>query len=90
MPPARTLTLADGTRTTVAHLLHTGRGLLLTTPGADPHLRAAASEFTGLDTVTATWTADAVLVRPDGYVAWTAPGTADTLTDALGRWFGGR
>ncbi|RDD84584.1 FAD-dependent monooxygenase [Streptomyces parvulus] len=33
--------------------------------------------------------ADAVLVRPDGYVAWTAPGTADTLTDALARWFGG-
>ncbi|MFE2358582.1 FAD-dependent monooxygenase [Streptomyces parvulus] len=95
MPPARTLTLADGTRTTVAHLLHTGRGLLLATPGADPHLTSAAREFTGLDTVTATWTstpgeaADAVLVRPDGYVAWTAPGTADTLTDALARWFGG-
>ncbi|MEW2452319.1 FAD-dependent monooxygenase [Streptomyces parvulus] len=97
MPPARALTLADGTRTTVARLLHTGHGLLLTTPGADPRLTAAAREFTGLDTVTATWTttpadeaADAVLVRPDGYIAWTTPGTADTLTDALARWFGGR
>ncbi|MET7276577.1 hypothetical protein ABZS59_36325, partial [Streptomyces flaveolus] len=29
-----------------------------------------------------------VLVRPDGYVAWTSPGTTDDLTDALHRWFG--
>ncbi|WP_324605995.1 hypothetical protein [Streptomyces sp. NRRL S-813] len=28
------------------------------------------------------------MVRPDGYVAWTSPGTADDLTQALERWFG--
>ncbi|MFE7951367.1 hypothetical protein, partial [Streptomyces sp. NPDC057426] len=27
-------------------------------------------------------------VRPDGYVAWTSPGTVDALTDTLTRWFG--
>ncbi|MEU0853814.1 hypothetical protein ABZ387_38860, partial [Streptomyces flaveolus] len=31
---------------------------------------------------------DTVLVRPDGYVAWTSPGTTDDLTGALHRWFG--
>jgi 3-(3-hydroxy-phenyl)propionate hydroxylase len=30
----------------------------------------------------------AVLVRPDGYVAWVADGTASSLTDALSAWFG--
>ncbi|MET9896562.1 hypothetical protein ABZZ47_41615, partial [Streptomyces sp. NPDC006465] len=29
----------------------------------------------------------AVLIRPDGYVAWTSPGTTDDLTQALDRWF---
>jgi len=30
----------------------------------------------------------AVLVRPDGYVAWVGGGADETLTDALGYWFG--
>ncbi|MEU5689587.1 monooxygenase [Streptomyces venezuelae] len=57
-----------------------------------------------IDIVTGTWTTDpadpadpadtagaapqAVLIRPDGYVAWTAPGTDSDLTDVLTRWFG--
>ena len=31
---------------------------------------------------------DAVLVRPDGYVAWVAGGSDAGLTEALNRWFG--
>ncbi|MCF2436235.1 hypothetical protein LV779_25370 [Streptomyces thinghirensis] len=30
----------------------------------------------------------AVLVRPDGYVAWAAPGSHHDLSMALERWFG--
>ncbi len=30
----------------------------------------------------------AVLIRPDGYVAWVGEGTVDGLTDALATWFG--
>ena len=30
----------------------------------------------------------AVLVRPDGYVAWTGGGTDQGLCDALTTWFG--
>lgn len=32
----------------------------------------------------------AVLVRPDGYVAWVGEGGDDGLRDALARWFGAR
>jgi hypothetical protein len=31
---------------------------------------------------------NAVLIRPDGYVAWVGDGTQRGLTDALARWFG--
>jgi 3-(3-hydroxy-phenyl)propionate hydroxylase len=30
----------------------------------------------------------AVLIRPDGYVAWVGEGAVDGLADALGTWFG--
>jgi hypothetical protein len=30
----------------------------------------------------------AVLIRPDGYVAWVGDGSDAGLTDALSRWFG--
>ncbi|WP_199832466.1 FAD-dependent monooxygenase, partial [Streptomyces pactum] len=93
MPPDRALTLPDGTRTRVGELLRTGRGLLVTRDGAAA--RAARHHTGRVDTVTGTWTTtpgtapDAVLVRPDGYVAWTSPGTTDDLGQALERWFGG-
>ncbi|MFB6842345.1 FAD-dependent monooxygenase [Streptomyces sp. NPDC056361] len=92
MPPGREVDLPDGTRTRVADLLRTGRGLLVTTDGAP--VPAAAGLADRVDVVAGTWAAapeaalDAVLVRPDGYVAWTSPGSVDDLTEALARWFG--
>ncbi|MER6980417.1 monooxygenase, partial [Streptomyces carpinensis] len=62
--------------------------------------RTAHGHTDRVDVVTGTWTThpspaldtldavDAVLIRPDGYVAWTSPGTTDDLTQALDRWFG--
>ncbi|MDT6987521.1 FAD-dependent monooxygenase [Streptomyces lusitanus] len=91
MPPDTTVTLPDGTRPRVAELLRTGRGLLLTTD--ETTTTAAHGHTDRVDARTGTWTlpgtpADAVLIRPDGYVAWTSPGTTDDLTQALDRWFG--
>jgi 2-polyprenyl-6-methoxyphenol hydroxylase-like FAD-dependent oxidoreductase len=101
MPPEHGLTLPNGTRTRVADLLRTGRGLLLATTGHTA-AQTAHGHTDRVDVVTGTWTTepgnpahnttpdavDAVLVRPDGYVAWTSPGTTDDLTQALDRWFG--
>ncbi|MEU8933090.1 SDR family oxidoreductase [Streptomyces sp. NPDC048409] len=75
---------------TTAELLHSARGLLLVTDGS---LTGAAGDWSAsVDTVTARpqdtgpLSYGAVLVRPDGYVAW-AGGSADGLRTALGRWF---
>ncbi|MGW2125792.1 aromatic-ring hydroxylase C-terminal domain-containing protein, partial [Streptomyces sp. NPDC001758] len=77
-------------------LLRTGRGLLLTTDDTAAH--TARHHTDRVDIVTGTpadtpgttpgAVPDTVLVRPDGYVAWTAPGTTDDLDQALERWFG--
>ena len=95
MPPGTALTLADGAGVRVAELLRTGRGLLLTTHDADARVARAADGLADrVEVVTGVWATapgaplDAVLVRPDGYVAWTSPGTADDLAEALERWFG--
>jgi oxygenase len=85
-----------GERTTVASLLRTGRGLLLVLrhdPAED--LAAGMSGWAGrVDVVSAIPGTDgplgevaAVLVRPDGYVAWVAGVGADRDA-ALRRWFG--
>ncbi|TDB83950.1 monooxygenase, partial [Actinomadura sp. 7K534] len=88
IPPDLRLTLTDGTRPRIADLLHTARGLLITTDQTDqPHPWADR-----IDTITATEPPapglDTALIRPDGYIAWTRPGTDHDLTHALTHWFG--
>ena len=84
--------LVDGTR--VGSLLREGKGLLLDfDPGAS--LQALASRWRERVTYVAGDCRDrrglrAVLVRPDGFVAWaseSAPGDEETAR-ALSRWFG--
>ncbi|MGW2697460.1 FAD-dependent monooxygenase [Streptomyces sp. NPDC001296] len=94
--PKRDLRGPCGATTTIAHL-RTARGVLLDLAD-DPQLRRAAEPWADrVEVVTAAphrlprgcplaGTA-AVLLRPDGYVAWTDPGCA-SLPDALARWFG--
>jgi bifunctional hydroxylase/dehydrase len=79
-------------------LLHRGRGLLLDLADDPAPRRLAADWSDRIDVISARFAklaADnplagtrAVLVRPDGYIAWTSPGTDDPLDDALARWFG--
>lgn len=90
---------AGGTSTT--ELLHPAHGVLLDLAD-EPAVRAAADGFSGRVTVVTAVPkpvdgADplagttALLVRPDGHVAWAAPGTGDPaagLGDALRTWFG--
>ncbi|MCZ0210870.1 FAD-dependent monooxygenase [Streptomyces sp. UMAF16] len=96
--PHLELVTADGDKTSTTALLHSARGLLLDLAD-DPALRRAAARWADrVDTVTATphgaaqdqapHGATAVLVRPDGHVAWVAPGGPGELTAALERWFG--
>jgi 3-(3-hydroxy-phenyl)propionate hydroxylase len=80
-------------------LLHDARPLLLNlgepgrldiAPWADrvrqiDALYAGVWELPVLGTVAAP---DAVLIRPDGYVAWVGVGSRDGLADALTTWFG--
>ncbi|WP_046724664.1 FAD-dependent monooxygenase [Streptomyces xiamenensis] len=95
MPPDRTVLRRDGSGVRVAELLRAARGVLVLTGGGGERLVSVAAGWADrVDTVTGEWSpgADglpqAVLIRPDGYVAWTAPGGGGGLEDALGRWFG--
>jgi 2-polyprenyl-6-methoxyphenol hydroxylase-like FAD-dependent oxidoreductase len=97
MSPDRELDLAGGSRTRVAELLYPGRGVFITTGGRGEAARLAAGWADRVDIVTGSWVAaqvpgadaglEEVLIRPDGYVVWAAPGCGD-LSGALGRWFG--
>ncbi|GAA0298472.1 FAD-dependent monooxygenase [Streptomyces polychromogenes] len=96
--PHLELTGPDGP-TSTTELLRPGRGVLLDLAD-NPRLRRRADPWAErVDTVTArprgTGAAagglndtTALLVRPDGYVAWAAPGSHHDLPMALDRWFG--
>jgi 2-polyprenyl-6-methoxyphenol hydroxylase-like FAD-dependent oxidoreductase len=91
------LELADGDRDQLARLLHRARGVLITTDDSDELRRCAADWSDRVDLVQAKsfpagpgeggTATHSVLLRPDGYVAWAAPGGGQ-LVEALRRWFG--
>ncbi|MGT2526156.1 FAD-dependent monooxygenase [Streptomyces nojiriensis] len=86
--PDLDLVVDGGERVTFSDLMRTGRGVLLNL--SDDPLAAAAPWSDRVIQVRAraesgTPAAEAVLVRPDGYVCW-AGGTG--LTETLTRWFG--
>jgi len=85
--------------TTVFSLLHAARPVLLSfgpPPAAD--LASWTDRVTFVEAVTdGSWelpvvgavpVPTAVLIRPDGHVAWVGEGTSDGLIEALSRWFG--
>jgi 2-polyprenyl-6-methoxyphenol hydroxylase-like FAD-dependent oxidoreductase len=94
MPPGPELTLPDGSRTRIADLLHSAHGLLISTSSSAETRQRAQGWADRIKVTTGTWATrqhpalDTVLIRPDGYIAWTSPGSDSHLTDALGRWFG--
>jgi 2-polyprenyl-6-methoxyphenol hydroxylase-like FAD-dependent oxidoreductase len=85
--------LADGTM--VGALLRDGNGLLLDF-NPDAPLRSVASRWSGRFNYVASAAKDrlglsAVLVRPDGFVAWATDAVSDGegVAQAAARWFGG-
>ncbi|WBP86150.1 FAD-dependent oxidoreductase [Kitasatospora cathayae] len=91
--PETRLKTADG-ETTLAALLWTGRPVLLDLADRPEVRRAAAGWARRVDVVTAhpeeELPVDAILLRPDGYAAWSSFGGSGTegLPEALRRWFG--
>jgi 2-polyprenyl-6-methoxyphenol hydroxylase-like FAD-dependent oxidoreductase len=95
--PDLDLITADGPLR-VFELLHAARPLLLDLgvpggldlgPWAD-RVQLVQASHAGeweLPVIGAVSAPGAVLVRPDGYVAWAGSGGSEGLTDALGRWF---
>jgi hypothetical protein len=83
----------------VFELLHDAKPVLLNlgepdgfdiTPWAD-RVQPIDAEYAGLwelPVLGAVTAPTAVLIRPDGYVAWVGEGTKLGLTDALATWFG--
>jgi len=98
--PDLDLVTADGAVRTFA-LLHDARGVLLslgeplacdTSPWED-RVSAIEAEYDGeweLPVLGHVAAPAAVLIRPDGYVAWVGEGTEAGLRDALTTWFGSR
>jgi hypothetical protein len=94
--PDRELARPDGSLVRIAELLHRARGVLVSTDHSQC-FRFTAGWSDRVDVVPGEWVSagadgetagpDAVLIRPDGYVAWATPGGGDLLA-ALERWFG--
>jgi 2-polyprenyl-6-methoxyphenol hydroxylase-like FAD-dependent oxidoreductase len=85
--------------TRVYELLHDARGVLLVLDGARPFELVPWADRVGrvdattegpweLPVLGAVDPPDAVLVRPDGHVAWTGSVDEPTLPEALATWFG--
>jgi hypothetical protein len=96
--PDLDLATAEGPRR-VFELLHDARPVLLDlgerggidiTPWTDRvrHVDAHHAGTWELPVIGAVTTPDAVLIRPDGHVAWVGDGTQTGLTEALTTWFG--
>ncbi|MGW1144244.1 FAD-dependent monooxygenase [Streptomyces sp. NPDC002454] len=90
--------VGEHTKSSSTELLHTGRGVLLDLTD-NARLRERAAPWSArVDVITAQPHAmpgggalhgtSAVLIRPDGHVAWAAPGSWHDLPTALTRWFG--
>ncbi|UWE10052.1 FAD-dependent monooxygenase [Actinacidiphila bryophytorum] len=88
----------DDVKAATSELLRGGRGVLLDLEDNAVLRRRAAGWADRVDIVTAAPHGSAgdgplagtaaALVRPDGYVAWAAPGSHDDLPTCLERWFG--
>jgi bifunctional hydroxylase/dehydrase len=95
--PNRELIGGSGTLRTY-QLLHSARGLLLDLTDDAPLRHCAAPWADRVDVVTARLSevdgedplagSQAVLVRPDGHIAWASPGAGELVGSALSRWFG--
>lgn len=86
--PLRVFTLLHGGRPALLNL--GAPGALDIAPWAD-RVQLVDAEVEGtweLPVVGEVPAPHAVLIRPDGYVAWVGHGTGDGLEDALTRWFG--
>jgi hypothetical protein len=79
-------------QTRVSQLLHAGCGLLLDLSTHDDLAAVAARWSAQVDYIQASTPADfaasAVLVRPDGYICWTAENASPDVESALRNWFG--
>ena len=97
--PDLDLVTADGPSHVYA-LLHDARPLFLTFESSDrfavspwpERVKRIIAESTGsweLPVIGTVAAPDAVLIRPDGYVAWVGEGENAGLVEALTKWFGG-